>query len=53
MFRHQHAGQYKNFTTAITSFENVENLKYLGTTITSQNSSHEEMKSKVNLWNAW
>ena len=35
-----------------TSIERVEEFKYLGTTITDQNSIQEEIKSKLKLGNA-
>jgi hypothetical protein len=36
----------------ISSFERVEEFKYLGTTLTDQNSSQEEVKSRSKLGNA-
>jgi hypothetical protein len=33
-------------------FEMVEEFKYLGTTLTNQNSVQEEIKSRLKLWNA-
>ena len=34
------------------SIESVEEFKYLGTTLTNQNSIQEEIKSRLKLWNA-
>jgi hypothetical protein len=52
MAHHYNAEQAHNIKTAITSFENVEKLKYFGTTVTNQNYIHEKIKSRLNLGNA-
>ena len=46
------AGQYHNICTGNKAFERVEQFKYQGTTLTNQNSIHEEIKSMLKLRNA-
>ena len=48
----QNAGRSHNMKTDNTSFEMVEEFKYLGTTLTNQNSIQEEIKSRLKSWNA-
>jgi hypothetical protein len=50
--RDQNAGQNGNIQIGNKSFEIVEQFKYWGTTITIQNSIHEEIKSRLNSRNA-
>jgi hypothetical protein len=52
MSHHQNAGQNHNIRMADRSFENVVQIKYLGTTVTNQNLINEEIKSRLNLGNA-
>jgi hypothetical protein len=52
MSRDQNAGQNGNIQTCNKSFEIVEQFKYLGTTLTNQNSIHEEIKSRLKSGNA-
>jgi hypothetical protein len=52
MSRDQNAGRNGNIQIGIKSFETVEQFKYLGTTITNQNSIHEEIKSRLKSVNA-
>jgi hypothetical protein len=46
---YQNAGQIRNIKEDNKSFERVENFKYLGTTLTNQNSIQEEIKSRLQL----
>jgi hypothetical protein len=48
MSRHQNSGQNQNKRIANESFEKVAKFKYLGTTLTNQNDSHDEIKSRLN-----
>ena len=48
----QNAGRSHNIKTDNSSFERVEQFKYLGTTLTNQNSIQEEIKNRLNLGNA-
>jgi hypothetical protein len=50
--RHQNAGQIHDIKIANTSFENVAQFKYLGTTLTNQNLIQEEIKRRQNSDNA-
>jgi hypothetical protein len=50
--RCQKAGQRQSIKIGNRSFEDVENFKYLGTTLTDQNCIHEEIKSRLNSGNA-
>jgi hypothetical protein len=50
--RHQNVGQNRDIKIANRSFENVSQLKYLGTTVTNQILIHEEIKRRLNSDNA-
>jgi hypothetical protein len=50
--RHQTAGQINYIRVANKSFENVAKFKYLGSTLTDQKCVHEEIRSRLNSWNA-
>jgi hypothetical protein len=52
MSRDQNAGQNHSVRTDNITFERVEEFKYLGTTLTNQNSIREEIKSRLKLGNA-
>ena len=47
MYRDQNAGQNHRVRIDNSSFERVEEFKYLGTTLTNQNSIAEEIKSRL------
>jgi hypothetical protein len=53
MSRDQNEGQSGNIQTGNKSFETVEQFTYLGTTLTNQNSIHEEIKSRLKSGNAY
>src|SRR5215469_13085010 len=50
--RDQNAGQIHSMKTDNSSIERVEEFKYLGTTLTNQNSIQEEIKSRLKVGNA-
>jgi hypothetical protein len=52
MSRHPNSGHNQNIRIANESFENVAKFRYLGTTLTSQNDIHDELKSRLNSGNA-
>jgi hypothetical protein len=49
---HQNVGQNRVIKTANTSFENLSQFKYLGTTVTNQNLIRKEIKRRLNSGNA-
>jgi hypothetical protein len=51
--RHQNAEQNHDINIGNTCFENVEEFRYLGTTIIYQNLIQEETKRRLNLGNAF
>jgi hypothetical protein len=52
MSEDQHAAQNHMFSIGNKFFERVEQFRYLGTTLTNQNSIHEEIKSRFKSGNA-
>jgi hypothetical protein len=52
MSRDQNAGQNGYIQIGNKSFETVEQFEYLGTTLTDQNSIHEEIKNRLKSGNA-
>ena len=52
MSRDQNAGQSHSMKTDNSSFERVEEFKYLETTLTNQISTQEEIKSRMKTGNA-
>jgi hypothetical protein len=52
MSRDQNAGRNHSIRIDNSSFERVEELRYLGTTLTNQNSIQEEVKSRLKSGNA-
>jgi hypothetical protein len=52
MSRDQNAGQIQNIRIDNSSFERVEEFKYLGTILTNQISIQEEVKSRLKSGNA-
>jgi hypothetical protein len=45
--RYQHAGRNNDITTGNTCLENVTQFKYLGTTVTNQNSVQKKIKKRI------
>jgi len=52
MSRNQNAGRTHSMKTDNSSFERVEEFKYLGTNLTNQNSIQEEIKRRLKSGNA-
>ena len=52
VFRNQNAGRIYSTKMDNSPIESVEEFKYLGTTLTNQNSIQEEIKSRLKLGNA-
>jgi hypothetical protein len=49
---HQLVGQTHSLPTDNKFFESVKKFKYSGTTVTNENSIHEEINSRLDSWNA-
>ena len=52
MSRDQNAGRSHSMKVGNSSFERVDEFKYLGSTLTNQNSIQEEIKSRLKSGNA-
>jgi hypothetical protein len=52
MSRNQKVGQKHSINIVNRSFQDMTKFKYLGTTLTVQNCTHKEMKSRLNTRNA-
>jgi len=52
MFRHRNAGRIQSVRIDNSTFERVEEFRYLGTTLTNQNSIVEKIKSRLRSGNA-
>ena len=52
MSRDQNAGRGNRMKSDNSPIERVEEFKYLGTTLTNQNSIQEEIKNRLKLGNA-
>ena len=52
MSRDQNARRSRNIKNDYSSFERMEESRYLGTTLTNQNSVQEEIKRRLNSGNA-
>jgi hypothetical protein len=52
MSRHPNSVQNQNIRIANESFENVAKFKYLGTTLTNENDTRDENKSRLNSGNS-
>ena len=51
-YRHQNVVQNQNMIIGNLSFENVEELKYVGVTVTNTNDICKEIKHRINMENA-
>jgi hypothetical protein len=51
MCRDQKAGRSHNIKIDSSSFESVDEFKYLGTILTNPNSTREEIKGRLKSWN--